>query len=140
VKKKWCIVGLISLFVWNALMGAFGGLLLCIHEDLGLHVDCNTELEAACAPEEEACGADACLSSNKPCVDIEVVAEQLPIARIKSDDGCKQLQGSPEIAMLAPLWIAELPVRRLNKKIAVRAPPQSCWLTDLHLQTTVLRV
>jgi hypothetical protein len=123
-------------------MGAFGGLLLCIHWDLDLHIDGNPELGISCMDEaqDQACGTENCLSEGKPCVDVELVAEQLPVTRLKSDNSFKQIQDAPVLALIEALWLTEFPCRLLYKKIATRAPPRVYWQTNDHIQTTVLRV
>ncbi|MDQ8205929.1 hypothetical protein QEH52_00275 [Coraliomargarita sp. SDUM461003] len=156
------IVGLISLFAWNALFGAFGGLLLCIHQDLELHAEelhaeelhaeeVNEELAAAaaaaaasscvtdhCLPNQ----ADACLATGECCIDIELPAELLPVVRFKSD------VSSAESLVLLAIFIDCLRAPEPSRSLVFQCPgprvfeslPESAWLTEYYLQTTVLRV
>ncbi len=141
MKKKICIVGLISLFTWNVLLGAFGGLLLCIHQDLDIHVDDESACETACpdAHEEEAHETESCLSEDESCVDIELIAEQLPATRLNS--GVAMTLPQATFTTLIECVPASQPsLTFIYKSAAPRAPPQARWLTDFYLQTTVLRV
>jgi hypothetical protein len=80
------IVGLIGLFAWNALLGAFGGIFLCIHQDHAGHAEAEIATEASCSSEHCAPNeTDTCIDSGECCIDIELRAEQLPVARLKSD-------------------------------------------------------
>ncbi|MDQ8194898.1 hypothetical protein QEH59_10705 [Coraliomargarita sp. SDUM461004] len=148
------IVGLISLFAWNALFGAFGGLLLCIHQDLELHAEklhaeeVNEELAAAaatascvtdhCLPNQ----ADACLATGECCIDIELPAELLPVVRFKSD------VSSAESLVLLAIFIDCLRAPEPSRSLVFQCSgprvfeslPESAWLTEYYLQTTVLRV
>ncbi len=135
------IVGLIGLFVWNALLGAFGGILLCIHQDLDIHAEEELAAEtASCASGGcETIQMDTCIDSGECCIDIELRAEQLPVARFKSDMGA----GEPLVlfAVLTHYLRAPEPARSLvYEKPESCALPHRSWLTDFYLQTTVLRV
>jgi hypothetical protein len=132
-----CIVGLISLFAWNALFGAFGGLLLCIHQDFGVHVDDDA---ATCSGEHEQISEQAsCAVVDQSCVDIELLAEQLPVVRLESDTS--SLVPHVLLAILVDyLQAAEPSLELVYQSIEPCASPHVCWLTDFYLQTTVIRV
>lgn len=141
-RNKICIVWLISLFAWNAVFGAFGGFSLCIHENLGVHVD-DDLASASCG----SCGnahtserADTCLTEDESCVDIELVAERLPAMRLNS-----VASTLPQVMLAAFIECGRMLIPALaivHDSSAPHAPPngQMYWLTDLVLPTTVLRV
>lgn len=130
-----------SLFTWNALLGAFGGLLLCIHQDIGMHVKTDCESETTCADtHENTVNPGPFLAEDKSCVDVELIAELLPATRLKSEMAAPPLPAAPLVALIEIVPLVERPLAHVYKSIAARAPPQARWLTDIYLQTTVLRV
>jgi hypothetical protein len=140
VKKKICIVGLISLFTWNALLGAFGGLLLCIHQDFDLHLDEDSACKSVCADaHQERRETESCLSVDESCVDIELVAEQLPVTRLKSNTA-PTLSLAPLVAIKESVPAMVPTLTLVDQSRTPRGPPQPHWLTHVYLQTTVLRV
>ena len=140
VKMKICIVGLISLFAWNALFGAFGGLLLCIHQDFGVHVDEDAVNGFSCASDHGSVSVEvACVDTDESCLDIELLAEQLPPARLQSE-----AHFVAPLVLLAVLidylQVSEPSLALVYQSAEPCAPPHVLWLTDDYLQTTVLRV
>jgi len=143
VKLKICILGLISLFAWNAVFGAFGGLLLCIHQDLGVHVDDDAVHAAdgvSCADaHEETSETTSCVEFHEPCVDIELVAELLPATRLNS--GASDLLPQFFVVVLIDYFrVPEPSLALVFESVAPRAPSYTFWLTDFYLQTIVLQV
>ena len=136
-----CIVGLISLFAWNAVFGAFGGVLLCIHQDLGLHLEDEAVDGGSCAGVHAASDLStvSCVDEDESCVDIELLAELLPATRLKSEIHFE----TPQVVALGLIdhfQICEPAGVMFSKVAAPRAPRVLAWLTEIHLQTTVLRV
>ena len=138
---KLCIVGLISLFTWNALLGAFGGLLLCIHQDLGGSVSEDAVQASSCLADHCSVAVEAsCATAAERCIDIELIAEELPPTRLQSE-----AQFVAPLVLLAVL-IDFLQVPEPSLALVYQWPkppcasPQATWLTDDYLQTTVLRV
>ena len=81
--RKIITVWLLCLIAWNGAFGAFGGLLLCVHEGLNLHFDSESVDGGSC--EDHLCGpshAQAAISGVDACVDIELKGELLPPVRI----------------------------------------------------------
>lgn len=79
--RKAITVWLLCLVVWNGAFGAFGGLLLCLHQDLSVHVDAELEAGVACDSEHPEV-VDSCLSEAETCVDIELSGKVLPPTRL----------------------------------------------------------
>ncbi|WOO42974.1 hypothetical protein [Rubellicoccus peritrichatus] len=81
--RKLGSIWLMSLFSWNVLLGASGGILLCIHEDDSMQVESCGDAAACC------CGDSAPtvdLHSNSDCGDcIDVKIEGLEITSIRPD-------------------------------------------------------
>lgn len=81
------VVSLLALtFVWNSVLdGTVGGLLLCLHNEGGGHVELlGEEYAAATAPCTNACeGAETRLSSKScpPCVDVLLESTALDLSR-----------------------------------------------------------
>lgn len=135
------IVGLIGLFAWNALFGAFGGILLCIHQDLDMHVEEEVVAEtASCASGDcETIQVDTCIDSGECCIDIELRAEKLPVTRLESD--VNSVSPFALLAFFIDYLRAPEPARSLVYERAESCVlPHRSWLTDLYLQTTVIRV
>ncbi|MGZ0657400.1 hypothetical protein ACWPKS_17515 [Coraliomargarita sp. W4R72] len=137
---KICIVGLISLFTWNALFGAFGGLLLCIHQDLDMHVDEDSVNGFSCSSDHSPVNVEvSCVDADESCVDIELLAEQLPPARLQSE--AYYVAPLVLLAVLIDyLQVSEPSLAFVYQSAEPCAPSHVLWLTDDYLQTTVLRV
>lgn len=164
MKKKLCIVGLIGLFAWNALLGAFGGLLLCIHQDLAIHIDDAFTCATACANVEINAQANpdavthtdthaalpqtkSCLAIEESCVDIDLVAEPLPATRLRLQSLLEV--PLPQISLFKVIGyppLAEPMTTLAGASAAPRVPPAQLaapgthWLTDFYLPNTILRV
>lgn len=132
------IVGLISLFAWNAVFGAFGSLLLCIHQDVDSRE--HASASSSCANEHGVMVVtDACPGEDDACVDIALLAEPLPLARLQFESFSLE-----PLVLLAVLFehfqLTEPSLDLVYQSAQWTVPKQSCWLTDSYLQTTVLRV
>ena len=140
MRIKLCRVGLISLFAWNAVFGAFGGLVLCIHENFDVHVDEDAAAGVPCSDShEEADQAISCVDEDESCVDIELIAELLPATRLDLAASFVFPQ-AVDIVLIDHFKLVEPSIVIVSKMAASRAPPHVCWLTDFYLKTAVLQV
>lgn len=82
MKKLLSVSCLLSLFVWNALLGQFNGVVLCLQEHLELHIleQCDTAEDCGNAAEPSAGRA-----AKTDCLDFEFVAELLTVVRPAGD-------------------------------------------------------
>ncbi|WFB34500.1 hypothetical protein P3T73_10040 [Kiritimatiellota bacterium B12222] len=82
MKYKRIIIPFLILFSWNAVFGAVGGLLLCIHEDLQMHSEVGLSGDADCETSTLASDFEAsCLSAAETCVDVEIKAAISSLSR-----------------------------------------------------------
>jgi hypothetical protein len=82
--RKVSILWLVSLFAWNALFGAFGGLLLCIHEG-ELHFESVTETAVTCVDNcVESSVHEYSVSEPETCIDIELSKLLIVSPRVES--------------------------------------------------------
>lgn len=135
-----------SLIAWNSAFGPFGGLLLCIHQDLALHMDDNSGGDIACLNGLSCAGdADAvpvagfCMGTDESCVDIELVAELLPIVRLHSAVSCLPLRVLLDTGGGRPR-IPEPSHALVPKGRPAQSLPHPPWLTAAYLHTIVIRV
>ncbi|MGZ0655835.1 hypothetical protein ACWPKS_09530 [Coraliomargarita sp. W4R72] len=142
MKSKVIIAWLLSLFAWNAVFGAFGGILLCLHEDLSLHLETSFEAKVDCAPNSSVTSVDfACVSRLQYCVDIELTGDELPTARLTPADS---FPTSPVylVATLPDFYWNESSSRlsQIENVVAPRAPPNTTNASVQVVQLIQLRV
>lgn len=142
MKSKLSIVWLLGLFAWNAVFGAFGGILLCLHEDLSLHLETSFEAKVDCAPNSSVTPVDfACVSRLQSCVDIELTGDELPAARLTQADS---FPTSPVylVATLPNFYWNESSLRlsQVENLVAPRAPPITVNTSVLIVKLIQLRV
>lgn len=135
-----------SLIAWNSAFGPFGGLLLCIHQDLALHMDDNSGGDLACLNGLSCAGhaeavpvAGFCLGKDESCVDIELVAELLAVVRLHSEASCPPPQVLFDTG-IDRLRISEPSHALVPKERPAQSLPHPPWLTAAYLHTIVLRV
>ena len=139
--KKFTVVWLLSLFVWNVALAGVPSLLLCLHDDFEVHFEAEDTCEGHCESAH-----------------VESVAEHVVVCEIKEDCTDIELQGGEQIpTRLNDSTIAELPVfvvfesaiafpkvptvaGNAQLRAPARAPPPLDWLTDIYIKKTVLRV
>lgn len=136
--RKVIIVWLTSLCAWNAVFGAFGGLLLCIHDD-ALHIESAVESSATCP---DNCGSVEAvyqtITITETCLDIEL--GQALIVVLRSDEGRLSLATSP--LLLANLTGTQ-PVFNFNELTVsnkLRAPPLITAISVQVARTHALRI
>jgi len=86
VTKKLTVLLLSGLFSWSALFGVSGGLLLCLHDDLSVHIEAEEASTVNCIEAEASCTCsmfeeDHCSS----CWDVELDGDELPHMLPKDD-------------------------------------------------------
>jgi len=110
--RKIISVWLLCLIVWNGAFGAFGGVLLCLHEDMTMHVEAEAEGEDDCGSIQSSEGSEiACISPAESCVDIELSGHVLPPARTNE---VEFLSAAPIFALVFLLDLGWEPTRALD--------------------------
>jgi hypothetical protein len=146
---KMYILGLIGLFAWNAVFGAFGGLLLCIHQDSDASAVLaekasestlkQSSVQSSCLNEHGLMVVtDACSGEDDTCVDIALIAELLPLARLQLES----ISIAPYALLLVSFERFQMSEPSLDLFYQAElqyVPMRSCWLTGAYLLSTVLR-
>lgn len=142
MKSKLSVVWLLSLFAWNAVFGAFGGLLLCLHEDLSLHLETGLDTKVDCAPGVPEGSVDfACITGLQSCVDIELTGDELPTARLTHSDSFPK--ASLDLVATLPNFFwdeSSLRLSQIENVVAPRAPPNTANASVQIVQLIQLRV
>ena len=142
MKSRLSIFWLLSLFAWNAIFGAFGAILLCLHEDLSVHLETGLDAKVDCAPGLSKTAVDfACVTGLQSCVDIELTGDELPTARLTHTDS---VSTSP-VYLVATLpnsyWNeSSLRLSQIENVVAPRAPPNTTNSSVQVVQLIQLRV
>ena len=142
MKSKLIIVWLLSLFAWNAVFGAFGGILLCLHEDLSVHLETGFDAKVDCVTDLSEDSVDfACVSSLQPCVDIELAGDELPTAQLTQADSFPTVPVSLVATLPNSHWNeSSLRLSQIKNVVAPRAPPVTTDASVKLVQLIQLRV
>lgn len=136
--RKVIIVWLTGLFAWNALFGAFGGLLLCIHEG-ALHLESAVEIEDGCADGcDSFVAVDYQIAASESCLDIEL-SKVLVIAQ-RTDEGPFNLVASPVLMSVLDTIEPIFTLKEFAASHPTRAPPDILDTSVLVAQTHSLRI
>ena len=139
--KKFTVVWLLSLFVWNVALAGVPSLLLCWHDDFEVHLESEDACDRHCdsAHLESAAEHVVVCEINENCTDIELLGgEQLP-TRL-NDSYVVELPVF--VAVESAVVFPKVPTVAVNAQLGApaRAPPPAHWLTDVYIKKTVLRV
>jgi hypothetical protein len=139
VIRKLIVAGLVSLFTWNAVFGAFGGLLLCFHDDRSLHPELAAGAHNDCdAGDAGDAMGKGCLSELESCVDLELKAIELPDARV--DDGQHSPVFTPHCSPLPETGDLNFGLWERAHFVQAQAPPALPRTSVLVAQATNLRI
>ncbi|MEZ5275536.1 MAG: hypothetical protein R3F07_04045 [Opitutaceae bacterium] len=137
--KKVITIWLSSLFALNAVFGAYGGLLLCIHQNLIVHTESGVAGGFRCeAGSNNGLSDFSCLSGSEPCLDVELIGGALPAFRageFHSISSVTQVCGIVETAA-DPVF----PLFEVAKAVQLRAPPVVRATSVLVAQVVNLRI
>jgi hypothetical protein len=138
VKQKRINILFLILFSWNALFGAVGGLLICIHQSLQVHADVGQknieECETVCDSSDSSLQN---LEAAENCLDVELDALQMILVKTEHTDFDYRI---------SPLRIHEtnfdfgLTLRELAPDVQAQAPPSLTAVSVRTVQLTQLRI
>ena len=142
--KKFTVTGLLCLFVWNVALATVPGFLLCLHEDLLLHVDSSSDDTLHCEEthghEVDASQEDACCVVDEDCTDLELSGAELIPRRVNEGDSM-ELPIMAVVTILSQSFVLSDALSVSFQQPPSRAPPSMVyWLTDIYISKTVLRV
>ena len=122
--RKLLSVWLLCLIVWNGAFGAFGGVLLCLHGDLSVHVDTELEAGGTCDAPHLSDEFSPCLAESESCVDIELSGQLLPPARLDEVETAWEL---PDQSLVGFILLSDAVLRvdraGFRSSWSARAPP-----------------
>jgi hypothetical protein len=139
VNQKKINILFLTLFSWNALFGAVGGLLICIHDDLRMHSDLGQKNEAACETAHASCeSSQHNISAAEHCMDIELDAIQSVL--VKSEHSDLDHQNTSTLLIPDPNFNFGLTLRELAPDLQAQAPPGLTPVSVHTVQLTQLRI
>jgi hypothetical protein len=134
-------IGLLGFFVWNALFGGVGGLMLCFNNSPVFPAESITSKDFDYPHICVGIGGSAevrCLSNEGSCVDVELIAVELPQVRIN------EVQSMPVFAAFHGVTPEAVEQNFTLKEIAhivqAQAPPELMDTSVLVAQTVNLRL
>lgn len=137
--RKITVFAFLTLFAWNTVFGAVGGLLLCLHESLALHPELISGKISDCkSPCVDQPTEEICLSDEESCLDVELEAVELPKVRI---DEVQSMPTSSALHSAIPeISEQNFTLRKIAHIVQARAPPELLNTSVLVTQTVVLRL
>lgn len=140
--KKFTVIWLLSLFVWNVALAGVPSVLLCLHDDFEVHFETEGSTHEHCEDGHdhvESQEVELCVVKDD-CTDLELQGAELIPSRLNEVHSIDL----PVLAV-AEFNFHDSEVRKVESLSTLlprlRGPPPSVhWLTDLYIQKTVLRV
>jgi hypothetical protein len=138
VKQKRINILFLTLFSWNALFGAVGGLVICIHQSLQVHAEVGQINKEECKTARVASEPSLQnLATTENCLDVELDAAHTVLFKTEHADFDY---------LISPLLIHEtnfdfgLTLRELATDIQAQAPPALTAVSVHTVQLTQLRI
>ncbi len=126
------------LFSWNALFGAVGGLLICIHDDMQMHAEMGEKDEDACDTAHALSETPRPrLEASENCLDIEFDSVQTVLVKTEHADFDHHIS---HIVFDETNFDFGLTLRELAPDLQAQAPPALTAVSVQTVQLTQLRI
>jgi hypothetical protein len=140
--KKLTVIGLLSLLAWNVALAKVPLILLCLHDDLQLHLKSDEASGEHCdnTGESHSSNASDCCEIKEVCDDFEITGGALVSAVISNTE---VFESPPCICWQSELQLPKgnCPVGIPNFQFTIRGPPNlPNWLTDTYICKIVIRI